>query len=183
MKRLITPVSVPRWNSSPQVGIKICTKNSLNGDKKSIFFISKIPVGMVFECNFFHSISNGDKFIGQFPSGVETLGHFSQRGRFLGQFFQWGGGPPGLWHRGVWLRGLDSFDHSITKGIILRSFRSRKLVLVNLFWSISQFKSHLNQVELHNREGVSLWSKPWSVYYVVLIEYLCKSWMMYVQNL
>ena len=55
----------------------------------------------VLECNFFYSISNGDKIIGQFPSGVEILWCFFHRGRFFGQFFQWGWGPLGLWHRGL----------------------------------------------------------------------------------
>ena len=57
-----------------------------NGDRKSIVFSSKIPVGMVLECNFFHSISNGDKIIGQFPSGVEILGYFSTGANLLANF-------------------------------------------------------------------------------------------------
>ena len=31
-----------------------------------------------------------------FPMGMKFLGYFSQRGRISGQFFQWGGVPPGL---------------------------------------------------------------------------------------
>ena len=68
---------------------------NFNRDRKSIVFSSKIPVGMVFGVQFFQSISNGDKIIGQFPSWVEILGYFFQRGRFFGQFFQWGRGFTG----------------------------------------------------------------------------------------
>ena len=42
-----------------------------NGDRKSIVSSSKIPVGMVLECNFCHSISNGVKSQGDSPVGLK----------------------------------------------------------------------------------------------------------------
>ena len=52
-----------------------------NWDRKSIVSSSKIPVGMALKCSIFHSISNGDKTIGQFPSWC-----FFYPGRFLANF-------------------------------------------------------------------------------------------------
>ena len=79
----------------PSMGMKISLKIPM-GMENLLFPAQKMPVGMVLECNFFISISNRDKILGQFSSGVEILGFLPQRGRFFDQFFQWGGDPTGL---------------------------------------------------------------------------------------
>ena len=58
----------------PSVGVKISIEIPM-GIKNLLFPAEKIPVGMVFEYNFFYSISNGDKAI--FLSGIEILANFS----------------------------------------------------------------------------------------------------------
>ena len=73
---------MPRWNFLPQLGMKISIKVTM-GIENLLFPAHKMPVGMVLECNFFHSIINGDKIIGQFPSGVEILGFFPPGTIFL----------------------------------------------------------------------------------------------------
>ena len=66
-----------------------------NNRESTVFSTQKI--GMVVECNFFHLISNEDKIIGQFSSGVEILGYFSHRGTiFFANFSSGVGIPPGL---------------------------------------------------------------------------------------
>ena len=88
-----TPLSQCPSGAFSLGGNKDLYKN-LNGDKNILFPAQNFQWEW-FGVHFFHSISNGDKFIGQFPSGVEILGHFFHWGRFLGQFFQWGEAPTG----------------------------------------------------------------------------------------
>ena len=78
----------------PSGGIKIPIKIPM-GIENLLFPIQKTPVGLVLdflECCFFHSISNGDKIIWQFPSGIGILGFFHRRTIF---------GPIFLMKRGV----------------------------------------------------------------------------------
>ena len=87
------PVSVPRWNCFN--GDENFYQNP-NGDRKSIVFISKRPVGIVLECNFFPLISNGDKIIEQFPSWDEILGFFPPETIYSPIFFNGLGLPKPL---------------------------------------------------------------------------------------
>ena len=52
----------------PSVGMKISIKIPM-GIENLLFPAQKMPVVMVLECNFVHSILNGDKILGQFRVG------------------------------------------------------------------------------------------------------------------
>ena len=80
----------PRWGSN--------FLSNPSGDRKSIVFSSKTPMGMVSEFNFFNSISNENKTLGQILGGVKILRYFFHRDHFLAHFSNGAWGPPGLWH-------------------------------------------------------------------------------------
>ena len=76
-------------------------------------FQLKIP-----DCNFLHSISNGDKITVQFPSEVEILENSFHRDGFYGQFFQWAGALTGKWRQ-------KSFPHPSEPGVSFNTYTVR----------------------------------------------------------
>ena len=76
---------------------------NVNGDGKSLAFnewkFQIILFTAQTSCvNFknFSVLPRGDESSVYFSDGDEILGYFSHRRRIFGQFFQWGGVPPGL---------------------------------------------------------------------------------------
>ena len=63
---------------------------------ENLLFLAQKFQLMVLECNFFQSISNEDKIIGQLFSGVEIYCLFSTGDDFLVNFFRAAGAPQGL---------------------------------------------------------------------------------------